>query len=81
MKKTGMMLLAFGLFALTGCEEETKSYAWYSEHPDETYDTYKKCKESGSDSENCRNARRAAVSFSHSYNSPEISDKFNKLIK
>ncbi|EGJ2070567.1 EexN family lipoprotein, partial [Salmonella enterica] len=48
MKKMGFVLVvATSIILLNGCKEEVKSYAWYSEHQDETYDVYKKCKESG----------------------------------
>lgn len=83
MKNMGFVLaVATSIILLNGCKEEVKSYAWYSEHQDETYDVYKKCKESGEGGDNCNNAYRAAVNFSNELLYPkDVSDKFTKLLK
>lgn len=83
MKKTGMMLLAlFSVLMISACKEEEKSKAWYSKHPDETYKVYKKCQETGSNSDNCDAAYHAALGFANPLgNSKETSDKFTELLK
>lgn len=83
MKKTGMMLLAFfSVLIISGCKEEDKSEAWYKQHPDETYKVYKKCLETGSNSDNCDAAHHAALGFANPLgNSKETSDKFTELLK
>lgn len=63
MKTLALSLLIAGTAFLTGCEEETKSYAWYKDHETETYRVHEKCVQSGSDSKNCHNARRAFDAF------------------
>lgn len=54
-------------FTLTGCQEETKSIAWWTDHPKETVDKYVECKKTGDDSDNCENVRRAAINIADSY--------------
>lgn len=75
MKKLIVLALVASSVLLTGCEEETKSTDWYAEHPDETFIVYSKCLKSGSDSQNCKNAKRGA-----SYLSAATEDeRFKKL--
>lgn len=50
-----LILLSMGLLA--ACKEETKSKEWFKEHPKETVEVYKKCQQSGEDSDNCKNAK------------------------
>ncbi len=40
-----------GILVLSGCKE-TKSEAWYKEHPDETYKVYTQCLRDGEASDN-----------------------------
>jgi ABC-type nitrate/sulfonate/bicarbonate transport system substrate-binding protein len=47
---------------LSGCKE-TKSEAWYKQHPDETYAVYTQCLKDGEASDNCEFAHRAALMF------------------
>lgn len=66
MKKLILLtLVATSAALLTGCKEEAKSESWYKqdEHKQETYQVYKKCLETGEDSDNCQNARRGAITF------------------
>jgi hypothetical protein len=63
MKKLIVVALVASAALLAGCKEEAKSYDWYSEHPKETYQVYKKCLETGEASLNCDGARRAAIGF------------------
>jgi len=44
---------------LSGCAEEVKTRDWYMDHPKELADVYAKCKASGNDTPNCRNAIEA----------------------
>lgn len=82
MKKTGLLSVTIlGIFLLSGCKEEEKSEAWYKQHPDKTYEVYKKCIETGSNSDNCDAARYAAEMFADPLNHPETSDKFRELLK
>ncbi|MFV8762093.1 EexN family lipoprotein [Yersinia enterocolitica] len=46
-------------FILSGCFEETKSVDWWFAHPKETYEKLEECQKSGSDSDNCKNVKRA----------------------
>ena len=41
-----------GVILLSGCKE-TKSEAWYKQHPDETYAVYTQCLKDGEASDNC----------------------------
>lgn len=83
MKITGLtLLMVFFTFLMSGCKEEEKSEAWYQKHPDETYKVYKKCLETGSNSDNCDAAYHASVNFSNELLYPkEVSDKFTELLK
>ena len=54
-----MLMSVFGLLGfvlLSGCSEEVKSRDWYMDHPKERAEIYEKCKASGNDTPNCRNA-------------------------
>ena len=51
-----------GVILLSGCKE-TKSEAWYKQHPDETYVVYTQCLKDGEASDNCEFAHRAALMF------------------
>lgn len=50
-----------GMLVLSGCKE-TKSEAWYKEHPGETYKVYMQCLRDGI-SDNGEFAHRAALMF------------------
>ncbi|MBV7681861.1 EexN family lipoprotein [Escherichia coli] len=55
MKNYGIVA-ALGLtFFLAGCQE-VKSVDWWQSHPDEATKNVAECKNSGSDSDNCKNA-------------------------
>jgi len=56
------LFVASGVIALSGCKE-TKSEAWYKQHPDETYTVYAKYLKDGEASDNCEFAHRAAIMF------------------
>jgi hypothetical protein len=64
---------------MTGCKEQ-KSEAWYKSHPNETYETYSECLESGEASDNCEFSYRAALMFARSSN-PDVNQKFIDLFK
>ena len=64
-----MMTLAFSLVigTLTGCgTEEVKSVDWWKDRPKEATEKYVSCKESGEDTQNCKNVKDAQR-FLYSY--------------
>ncbi|MFB8738652.1 EexN family lipoprotein [Klebsiella pneumoniae] len=63
-----------GVILLSGCKE-TKSEAWYKQHPDETYAVYTQCLKDGEASDNCEFAQRAAIMFAQ-IGKPGIKEKF-----
>lgn len=65
--------------ALSGCKE-TKSEAWYKQHPDETYEVYTQCLKDGEASDNCEFAHRAALMFAQ-IGKPGIKEKFETLFQ
>ncbi|MFP1821040.1 EexN family lipoprotein [Lonsdalea quercina] len=65
--------------ALSGCKE-TKSEAWYKQHPDETYKVYAQCLKDGEASDNCEFAHRAALMFAQ-IGKPGIKEKFETLFQ
>jgi len=75
------ILLALVTFSalLAGCKEEAKTYAWYKEHPKETYTVYTECVKTGEASLNCESARRAALAFSRGEDK-DLVQKFTPLI-
>lgn len=52
------LIILLGIFFLQGCDD-TKSKDWYKEHVDQMKERYEQCKESGSDSQDCRNVKEA----------------------
>ncbi len=78
MRNLIVLALVASAAGLAGCKEEAKTYAWYSEHPDETYKVYKKCLETGEASLNCEGARRAAIGFGRG-GDKDLEQKFNSL--
>lgn len=68
-----------GAILLSGCKE-TKSEAWYKQHPDETYDVYTQCLRDGEASDNCEFAQRAAIMFAQT-GKPDIKEKFETLFQ
>lgn len=68
-----------GILVLSGCKE-TKSEAWYKEHPDETYKVYTQCLMDGEASDNCEFAHRAALMFAQT-GKPGIREKFETLFQ
>lgn len=60
--KTSFRILTviLGSLFLAGCDNP-KSTQWYKEHPDEMSKRYKACESSGSDSQDCKNARKAQL--------------------
>lgn len=46
-------------FMLMGCGEETKSRDWWLEHIDDAKLKVEECLKSGSDTDNCKNAKEA----------------------
>lgn len=67
MKYITLIVLSSLSFVLTGCNEETKSVEWWTNHPKETVDKYKECKKTGSDSDNCKNVKRAGLIIADTY--------------
>lgn len=63
MKTIILSALITSIALLAGCKDEAKTYAWYKEHPKETYSVYSDCLKTGEASLNCEGARRAAISF------------------
>ncbi|WP_368932040.1 EexN family lipoprotein [Citrobacter sp. RHB21-C01] len=68
-----------GVIVLSGCKE-TKSEAWYKQHPDETYAVYTQCLKDGEASDNCEFAQRAAIMFAQ-IGKPGIKEKFEILFQ
>lgn len=55
-----MKYIIFGfVFLLSGCGEETKSIDWWRNNPTEAIQKIQECKSSGSDTDNCKNAKAA----------------------
>lgn len=52
-------LFILSVFTLSGCDEQAKTPQWYKAHPDKMNEVWAKCKESGDDTPNCRNAIEA----------------------
>ncbi|HCI6736227.1 TPA: EexN family lipoprotein [Klebsiella quasipneumoniae subsp. quasipneumoniae] len=68
-----------GVILLSGCKD-TKSEAWYKQHPDETYAVYTQCLKEGEASDNCEFAQRAAIMFAQ-IGKPGIKEKFETLFQ
>ncbi|GKM25081.1 EexN family lipoprotein [Klebsiella variicola] len=68
-----------GVILLSGCKE-TKSEAWYKQHPDETYAVYTQCLKDGEASDNCEFAQRAAIMFAQ-IGKPRIKEKFEIIFQ
>ncbi|EHM4620433.1 EexN family lipoprotein [Salmonella enterica] len=79
LKKTFIASVVVSSVLLSGCKEETKSIEWYKHHPNETYEVYSKCKESGDASPNCEFARRAARYFISAGDDEKQQEKFREL--
>lgn len=79
MNKIILLVLVTSSVMLAGCKEEAKTYAWYKEHPKETYTVYSECVKTGEASLNCEGARRAALAFSRGEDK-ELVQKFTPLI-
>lgn len=76
MKYIVLVFLASLSFILTGCNEDTKSVDWWTNHPKEAVDKYKECKKTGSDSDNCKNVRRAGLIIADTY--PPMSEIYKQ---
>ncbi|KWS54912.1 EexN family lipoprotein [Pseudomonas amygdali] len=59
MKKAMVVCGVLGFVLLSGCSDEVKTRAWYMDHPKELAEVFAKCKASGDDTPNCRNAIEA----------------------
>ncbi|HGY2281750.1 TPA: EexN family lipoprotein [Citrobacter braakii] len=68
-----------GATLLPGCKE-SKSEAWYKQHPDETYKVYTQCIKDGEASDNCEFAHRAALMFAQT-GKPGIKQKFETVFQ
>jgi len=64
---------------LSGCKE-TKSEAWYKQHPDETYAVYTQCLKDGEASDNCEFAHRAALMFAQE-GQTGVKEKFEAIFQ
>ncbi|WP_340617408.1 EexN family lipoprotein [Xenorhabdus entomophaga] len=53
------VIIVAAALLLSACDEETKSVDWWRNHPDEAIKQSQECKTSGSDSDNCKNAKVA----------------------
>lgn len=56
-----MVCGVLGVMLLSGCSEEVKTREWYMDHPKDLATVYTKCKSSGNDTPNCRNAIAAQL--------------------
>ncbi|EAO8023241.1 acetyltransferase [Salmonella enterica] len=52
-------LLVVVALLLSGCGEETKSVDWWRNHPEDAMKKADECKNSGADTENCKNVKAA----------------------
>jgi hypothetical protein len=50
------LIITLSALTLIGCDEQAKTTQWYKSHPDEMNKIWAKCKKSGDDTQNCRNA-------------------------
>ena len=77
MRKLSLILVATGMtFLLAGCED-VKSVDWWQSHPDEAGKKVSECKQSGDDSENCRNAKDGLFRYQQLHSkSPSYKDAF-----
>ncbi|ENH5632603.1 EexN family lipoprotein [Salmonella enterica] len=67
-------------FMLSGCFEETKSVQWWEEHHDEAVKKEVECKNSGSDSQNCRNVKDANFRYQQLHaKQPNFKDAFKNM--
>lgn len=78
-KRLLTLCVVSGAVILSGCKE-TKSEAWYKQHPDETYNVYTQCLKEGETSDNCEFAHRAAIMFAQT-GKPGIKEKFESLFQ
>ncbi|ESL99164.1 MULTISPECIES: EexN family lipoprotein [Enterobacteriaceae] len=74
-----ILCILSSVIVLSGCKE-TKSEAWYKQHPDETYAVYTQCLKDGEASDNCEFAHRAAIMFAQ-IGKPRIKEKFETLFQ
>ncbi|EOI3591736.1 EexN family lipoprotein [Proteus mirabilis] len=79
MNKIILIALVPVLFLL-GCSEDVKSRDWWESHPDEAKTKVAECKESGSDSQNCRNAKEGLFRYNQlNAKMPSILDAYHKM--
>ncbi|MCZ8812489.1 EexN family lipoprotein [Escherichia albertii] len=64
-----LVLSMVSLF-LTGCFEETKSRDWWEEHPKQAAEKVAECQKSGSDSDNCNNAKQGLFRYQQAHATP-----------
>lgn len=76
MRNSKIVFLFSMVFLVAGCKEETKSVEWWINHPKETVDKYKECKKTGSDSDNCKNVKRAGHIIADTY--PPMSEIYKQ---
>ncbi|EMX1684492.1 EexN family lipoprotein [Escherichia coli] len=81
MRKTFISVIIIASSISSGCKDEEKSYSWYGSHPDETYDVYTNCLKDGDASDNCDNARQAAIKFAHEEGYRNEEGRFTKIFK
>ncbi|MZG45528.1 EexN family lipoprotein [Dickeya dianthicola] len=79
LKPVSILCVISAIITLSGCKE-TRSEAWYKEHPDETYQVYTQCLKDGEASDNCKFAHRAALVFAQT-GKPGIKEKFETLFQ
>ncbi|WP_049855384.1 EexN family lipoprotein [Dickeya fangzhongdai] len=79
LKLVSILCVISAIITLSGCKE-TRSEAWYKEHPDETYQVYTQCLKDGEASDNCEFAHRAALMFAQT-GKPGIKEKFETLFQ
>ncbi|BBQ75985.1 EexN family lipoprotein [Escherichia coli] len=80
MKNIAAAFIVISSFVLTGCFEETKSVDWWETHHDEAVKKEADCKKSGSDSQNCRNVKKANFRYQQLHaKQPSFKDVFEKM--
>lgn len=74
-------VIAGAILLLSGCED-VKSADWWQEHHAEAEKKVAECKASGSDSDNCRNAKEGLFRYKQLHAvEPSFKDAFKGIVK
>ena len=81
--KNYLSILALGIIFLLSGSEDVKSSDWWQSHPNEAEKKVAECKSSGSDSDNCKNAKDGLFRYKQlkAVDNPiDYKDAFGKLL-